>query len=72
MADKAVWEMQVFAVICSAVTFIFGIALGGIIVHSERSSLWLEHVESSCHPFAVEHADFGHFYFECAEIEHDL
>jgi hypothetical protein len=72
MTDKAVWDMQVFAVICSAVAFIFGAALGGIIVHGERSSLWLEHAEASCHPFAVEHADFGSFYFECAEIEHDL
>jgi|GEM_PF-5392234 len=70
MTDKAVWaawEMQVFAVICSAVAFTFGAALGGVVVYSERSSVWLEQVEANCHPFAVEHADFGYLYFECAE-----
>jgi len=72
MADKAVREMQIFAAISSIVAFGFGVAFGGIVLHGEKTSLWLEHAEASCHPFAVEHADFGSFYFECAEIEHDL
>lgn len=67
MADKVAWEMQVFAVMCSIIAFGFGVALGAIVVYAERGSLWLEHVETRCHPFAVEHADFGYFYFECAE-----
>jgi len=72
MVDKAAWEMQLFAVISSIMAFGFGIALGAIALHGEKASLWLEHAEAVCHPFAVEHADFDSFYFECAEIENDL
>lgn len=72
MTDKAVREMQILTVISSVIAFGFGIALGAIVLHGEKTSLWLEHAEARCHPFAVEHADFGSFYFECAEIHHDL